>query len=227
MDRETLFGRWVLDPDDVAGFEQLGLHGFEFGRHGDAVMSALGSEGLRRALFLWRLDGQQLLLTELASHAVEHFAVATEGDDRLWLNGVVYLRRDADRRLDSESGLFLMGAAGLRHGLASVSFEAPADTEAFVPLLLLEEGGLLSAARLDAPQGADVEALARERVRSGHAERWALVHDGASEGSRAVVVKVGERGTLQGRTLMLRYRFERGAALPVGPVDAQSWEGGW
>ena len=213
----------MIDPDDEAGFEELGLHGFDFDRHGDLVMSALGANGLGRALFCWRVEGHELVLEEISSKQLRRHLLLEETPDAFKLDGVRYLRRDPARPMDAESGLFCIGSAGLRHALASISFEPPVGVEAFAPLLLLDEEHALAAERIHA---GDAEA-AKARARASSASRCAYVHDGSSNGRRAVVAVASERGHSKGRTLLLRYRFEGGQVVAEPPVDSAPSESFW
>jgi hypothetical protein len=217
-ERSELHGRWLLDPDDTRGFEQLGLHGFDFDRHGDVVMSALTPAGLARALFCWRLDNHELVLEEISSKQLRRHAFTLDSPDVLFIDGTRYFRRDADQPLDSESGLFCIGSAGLRHALASISFAPPEGVEAFAPLLLLDVDDALESSRLQSAE--DPLRAAKTRAHASKAKRCAFVHDGASGGERAVVAMVSERGLPMGRTLMLRYRFEAGQVVAIPPVDS-------
>jgi len=127
--------------------------------------------------------------------------------------------------MDPESGLFCIGSAALRHALASID-RAPEDgVEAFTPLLLLDGEGALESNRIYS--GSDPMRSAKTRARASQARRCAYVHDGTSHGSRAVVAVASERGRAQGRTLMLRYRFEAGKVVAQPPVDSSPSESFW
>jgi hypothetical protein len=214
----------MIDPDDVEGFAQLGLHGFDFDRHGDVVMSVLGPGGMVRALFCWRLDGPQLVLEEVATKSERRPRLELEGSDAFRLDGSRYLRRDDKVPIDAESGVFCIGSAGIRHALASIAFAAPDGVESFPPLLLLDGDGPLSAERIYSD---DPLASARKRAKASTARRGAFVHDGSSQGTRAVVAVASERGAASGRTLLLRYRFENGAVALLPPLDSAPSENFW
>ncbi len=214
----------MVDPDDTAGFEQLGLHGFDFDAHGDVVMSVLSGEGMARALFCWRLDGAELVLEEVATRNQRRPKLEPEGRDALRLDGTRYLRRDDKPPIDVESGLFCIGSAGLRHALSSIDVAASEGVESFSPLLLLDADGPLTAGQLGSGAGL---AAAKARARESNARRCVYVHDGSSQGTRAVVAVASERGRTQGRTLLLRYRLENGAVVLLPPVDSAPSESFW
>jgi len=211
----------MIDPDDAAGFTELGLHGFDFDRHGDVVLSALDNGGMGRALFCWRLDSSELVLEEVASKTQRRHRLFFEGPDVLRLGGARYLRRDDKPPIDAESGLFCIGSAGIRHALASIGLAAPEGVESFSPLLLLDTDEALVAERVDGLQ------RAQELARASRAQRCAYVHDGSSDGARAVVAVASERSRTQGRTLLLRYRFANGAVESVPPLDSAPSENFW
>lgn len=215
----------MLDPADERGFDALGLHGFDFGRHGDVVMSAFKDGALGRALFCWRLDNHELVLEEVASRRPRRCAVTLDTTEVLFIDGIRYLRRDAEKPMDPESGLFCIGSAGLRHALASIDREPLEGVEAFPPLLLLDTEAALESNRIHA--SSDPLRSAKTRAKVSPAQRCAYVHDGVSNGARAVVAIASERGRAQGRTLLLRYRFEGGQVVVQPPVDSSASESFW
>jgi hypothetical protein len=220
VDRDFLFGRWRFDSNEH-------VNAFHFAASGDVVHTFQHPGGMARIALLWRLEPNDVLITEEPASGRTTQTVLTLDGAKLDFGGMAkYVRDSEGQPWDPLSGMYVFAANALRHGFAQV-----ARGEPFEPFLLVQDK-TLELQRFHYPTPEAAEEAARESAARlpATARACAWVYDAFitsvedQQRTAAVIAIVSERGSGDARVFAQRYAADRtlyGAMAVTG--QRQSW----
>jgi hypothetical protein len=202
VDRDFLFGRWRLVAQGTS-------NAFHFAPSGDVVHTFSTPGGIGRIVLLWRIEAEDVLVTEEpASGKLTRTPVSIDGARLKLGDDALYEVDSAAEPFDPLSGLYVFAASALRHGMAQVE-----RAEAIEPFLLVQREKLeLQRFHYPSPEAAEEAAsrAAKSLPKDTRAVAW--VYDAFitsiedQQRTAAVMSIVSERGLPNARVFAQRYK---------------------